>query len=555
MIRPVARLNPEEPSFTTASEEGVWRLLRDGLGDEDVLFANLRLTDESKDHEADLVVVMPGFGALVLEVKGSSVWFDEGWIQTVAGESKWIDPVGQAMGAKYAIRQYVESHPAWGSRGRIAWSHGVVLPYSSFPQESLPDLPRYALHDKDDLATLVSRMRRNAHDLDVNRRVPTEDDADAIVEILGGRLTTSYDVNAEALERQAAAARLTEQQAMILSVTRLLNRVEVRGGAGSGKTVLALQQARELTRGRHERRAQRTALLCYSIGLAEHLTRPVATWPRKDRPAFVGTFEELAKEVGIIEFAGREASLFWEEELPAKMAELAGELPDGKKYDAIVVDEAQDFADSWWAPILGALRDEESGGLYVFSDENQRIFGRFGRPPVALVPLVLDHCLRNTKEIHEAFAPLAPSRMYARGGSGPVVRFVTAPVEDVLEAADDVVVGLLDDEGWDPGQLALITTGSRHSTQVMQQEQDGQQGYWASYFDGEEVFYGHVLGCKGLERSAVVLALNEDGTRDRARERLYVGMSRATDLLVVVGEPEVVRAVGGSEVAKRLAIA
>ena len=204
--------------------------------------------------------------------------------------------------------------------------------------------------------------------------------------------------------------------------------------------------------------------------------------------------------------------------------------------------------------MLGALRDEADGGLYVFSDENQRIFGRFGRPPVPLVPLVLDHCLRNTKEIAEAFAPLAPSRMYARGGNGPEVRFVPASVDDAVDIADEAVIGLLDEEGWGPGQVALITTGSRHSTQVMQQDQDGQQGYWATYFAGEEVFYGHVLGCKGLERSAVVLCLNEDGTRDRARERLYVGMSRATDLLVVVGDPDVVTAVGGHEVAKRLGL-
>lgn len=77
------------------------------------------------------------------------------------------------------------------------------------------------------------------------------------------------------------ADRLTQEQAVILQVTRLLTRVEVRGGAGSGKTVLALQQAKELTRGRSgERPAQRVALLCYSIGLAEHLKREVASWPR-----------------------------------------------------------------------------------------------------------------------------------------------------------------------------------------------------------------------------------------------------------------------------------
>lgn len=551
----VVHLIPEEPSFATASEQKVWAQLRDGLRADDVLIANQRLIDEAKDYEADLVVLMPGFGALVLEVKGSSVWYDEGWIQTVGGETKRIHPVDQARDAKYAIRGYVEHDPEWGSRSRIGWAHGVVTPYSVFPQQDLPDLPRYALHDRDDMAQLLARVRRNAYDMDVTQRVLDAEDAEAIAEILAGRLRTSYDVNAIALERQAGADRLTEQQAMILSVTRLLNRVEVRGGAGSGKTVLALQQAKELTRGRHGRKAQRTALLCYSIGLAAHLKRQVASGPRKDRPAFVGTFEELAGEWGVTDFGTREDSSFWEDELPQQMAELALDLLLGKRFDAMVVDEAQDFADSWWTPLLRGLRDEESGGLYVFSDENQRIFGRFGRPPVPLVPLVLDHCLRNTKEIHEAFAPLAPSRMYSRGGTGPAVQFVPCSVEDAIEVADDEVVRLLDEEGWEPGHLALITTGSRHWTQVMQQENDGQAGYWATYFDGEEVFYGHVLGCKGLERSAVVLCLNEDGTRDRARERLYVGMSRATDLLVVVGDPEVAGAIGGREVAKRLGIA
>jgi ATP-dependent exoDNAse (exonuclease V) alpha subunit len=39
-----------------------------------------------------------------------------------------------------------------------------------------------------------------------------------------------------------------------------------------------------------------------------------------------------------------------------------------------------------------------------------------------------------------------------------------------------------------------------------------------------------------------------------ARERLYVGMSRATDELVVVGEPETVRRVAGEDVARRLGV-
>ena len=134
-----------------------------------------------------------------------------------------------------------------------------------------------------------------------------------------------------------------------------------------------------------------------------------------------------------------------------------------------------------------------------------------------------------------------------------VVDFVASTPGAALDAADDEVVALLE-EGWHPSKIALLTTGHRHPEQQAQTERHGQVGYWRSFWEGEDVFYGHVLGSKGLERACVVLCLNESGDRDRARERLYVGMSRATDVLVVVGDPDVVRRIGGDEVAKRLGL-
>ena len=143
--------------------------------------------------------------------------------------------------------------------------------------------------------------------------------------------------------------------------------------------------------------------------------------------------------------------------------------------------------------------------------------------------------LRNTKQIHEAFGPLAPSRMYSRGGDG---------------AADDVVDGLLDN-GWKPEYIALLTTGHRHPVQLERTSFHTQDEYWETWWHDSDVFYGHVLGCKGLERRAVVLCVNETKVRDRSRERLYVGMSRATDLLVVVADPATIREMGGDAVASR----
>jgi hypothetical protein len=550
----VTRCIPESPTFVTGSEKAVWTRLRDTLGAGCVLLANQRLTNEDKDFEADLVVLIPDVGISVLEVKGGSIWHDEtGWHQMRRGKEVSVQPVDQVREVKYALRQYVASDPRWGRRHHVAWAHGLVTPHSTFASDfAVPELPRWAVHDENDQECLAERVGEGTRRMAQGKQPPSHDDVELIVEILAGRHHTSYDVNAEAAERVAEADRLTQEQATILQVTRLLRRVEVRGGAGSGKTVLALQQAKELSRGRSDRHAERVALICYSIGLAEYLKRVVAHWPRNHRPAFVGTYEEFGRQWGA-PTGDRQDSQFWEETLPSEMARLAAELPDGRRYDSVVVDEAQDFAETWWDAVLGALRDEENGGVYLYSDENQRIFARFGRPPIQLVPLVLDHCLRNTRQVYDAFGPLAPSRMYARGGDGPDVRFVPTTTAEALDAADDEVVALLD-KGWDPSNIALLTTGHRHPEQQAQTERHGQVGYWRSFWDGDDVFYGHVLGSKGLERAAVVLCINEAGDRDRARERLYVGMSRATDVLVVVGDPDVVRRIGGDEVAKRLRI-
>jgi len=289
------------------------------------------------------------------------------------------------------------------------------------------------------------------------------------------------------------------------------------------------------------------AVVCYSYGLAHHLRRSLLTGSSAKRPAFVGTFEDLARDWGIEITGSRDDSDFWEVELPQLMAARAVELTPEDRFDSVIVDEAQDFADDWWTPLVGALRDEAAGGIFAYSDERQRVFARFGHPPLAMVPLVLDHNLRNTRQIAQSFVPLAPTSMVLRGGEGPQVEFVPVTTADAIEAADDQIERLLD-EGWEPRDIALLTMGARHPVQKERQETRGFAGYWDEFWSNDDVFYGHVLGFKGMERRAVVLCVNETGMRDRSRERLYVGMSRATDRLVVVGDPEVVERVGGHDV-------
>ncbi len=543
----------ETPRLANGAERRVCQALIDQLEPGDLVIPGKRVTDHLKDHEIDFFVAIEGAGIVCVEVKGGEVWHDgESWRQKRRGHEHKIDPVRQAREACYALRDFVEKDPRW-TQGRLRWDHVVVLPNTDLPDGfALPDCPRWKVIDRTDLPDIVAKLREVLQAQELDRPLLSRDGIAELNESLSGRGLPQRSVVARALENEDAADVLTEHQSVILDAIRLLHRVEIRGGAGSGKTFLAMEQARRLARD-----GQRVALVCYSHGLASYLERITATWNRRQQPAYVGEFHDLGKTWGAP--AGPDESLrtdetieFWERDLPAQMAELALQLDPGHRFDAIVVDEAQDFADAWWDPLLAALRDDESGGLYVFTDEGQRVFHRHGSPPVPLVPLVLDHNLRNTRQIANAFQPLVDHPMRFLGGEGPAVKYVACSREEAMDAGDDEVDALLE-QGWRPEDVALLTTGSRHPEQ-RERQAAGNAAYWDSFWDAEQVFYGHVLGFKGLERRAVVLVVNEESAFERSRERLYVGLSRARDQLVVCGDPGFLREVGGPDLARRLNI-
>lgn len=551
------RVVPHEPSFVSGAEHEVWARLREQLPAGVVLLHGLRLSNQREDREADLVVAWPGVGVAVVEVKGGRLeWVDGRWWQVGAGgRRRPVRPVDQARTCKYLIRDYLRRHPLW-TRGDLRMAHLVAFPGTTLPPGfSTPDCDRSRVLDRTDLLAAASWVRRGLTDLEAAPAPPSAAEVDLLVECLTGPMLSQRHLVHEHEARPAAVAAheqlcdlLTAQQARILDHLRLVPRVEVRGGAGSGKTWLAVEQARRLTRS-----GRRVALVCYSRGLATFLQRRVAGLRAAERPAYVGTFHGLGVDWLGAPTGTDDDSEFWESRLPVEMAELARARPVPDRFDAVVVDEAQDFAELWWPALVAALRDPATGGLYVFADEGQRVFARQGRPPVELVPVLLDENLRNTRQIARTFDSLAPSRMRSRGGDGPPVQFVPCPTDQAVPTADDEAVRLLEG-GWAPDHVALLTTGRRHPVHV-EQVVSGHEEYWRTYWEGNDLFFGHVLGFKGLERPAVVLALNGWGDRQRAAEKLYVGLSRARDLLVVCGDPDEVVRVGGEAVARRLGIA
>lgn len=534
---------PSSPSFPTSSEQVVFETLRDSLAERDVLICNQHLAAPDRDHEIDLVVVLDGVGVVVVEVKGAGISSDaHGWTMLYDGRPTRIDPVAQARRNQSALIEYLKQHSSM--RSFRNWAYAVVLPFTDVDDGfALPDARREQVAGRGDLPDLAGFLRRLL--IDRPTLVPFgEADRQRILLAMRGVALPQRDLQSAALENAARIEHRTQQQAVILDVATMLRRIHVRGGAGTGKTWLAVEQARRLAAA-----GERVALMCYSRGLAAWLQRRVAQLEPRERPAYVGTFHGLGARWGLPDGTDDDSE-YWEHELPAAMLRQARAQPDTELFDAVVIDEGQDFADTWWAAVLASLRDEETSRLAVFTDEGQQVFSRFGQLPGALVPLVLDRNLRNTRQVAASFETLAPIRMRLPDLEGPTVRLVECTAQQAVGCADDAVDELLDD-GWSPRDVALLCTGTRHPEQRSRQG-EGQDSYWSSFWDDDQVFYGHVLGFKGLERDAVVLAVNNGTGDDRAKEKLYVGLSRARSQLVVCGDPDYIRHVAGDEVLRRL---
>jgi superfamily I DNA/RNA helicase len=105
--------------------------------------------------------------------------------------------------------------------------------------------------------------------------------------------------------------------------------------------------------------------------------------------------------------------------------------------------------------------------------------------------------------------------------------------------AEDTVEKLTDKEGWKPGEIALLTTKNRHPVHAELADKD-RTAYYESLWESEDVFYGTVGGFKGLERPVVILTIDGYHHAEDLKEFLYVGITRARDRLVIVGDESMI---------------
>lgn len=532
---------PAQPIFADPSEKVVWEELMAQLPQDAVVVHGLKILEANQDFEMDFIIFWSDLGVAVLEVKGGDVTpnEDDSFTQRDAKGKRDVFPMGQATKNMYALKRFLTQK---SSVAHFSARPAVVLPYADIPSAySRPTIPRGSIHDEVDLASLGDRIMR---DLSNQGFRPTTLEIRALLGALSMPLATQKSLTDMGIEREAQVVELTEQQFAILDLCIAMPKFSILGSAGCGKTYIAIEQAR-----RRAAAGDRVLFLCYNYGLSEYIRRRFVGFEYLEQ-LIIGTLHSLGNKLGMQGERGT-GDDYWDSALPDQLVEHLKNMPDELKYDTVIIDEAQDFHADWWSVVIGALRDEDKGRIYAFGDIRQGIFRQATDIPLQQAKLHLDKNLRNALPIAQLAALCVEEPLDLIGLDGPPVQWVESTNEEAEAAANEEVMKLIS-QGWKLSDICVLTTGSRHELQRTQGDGAMSRPYWKRYFEEESVYHCTIGGFKGLERRAVIIAMNGWKEPDRKKDILYTGITRARDLLIICGSKEEITQSGGKEFFKKL---
>lgn len=520
------------------------------------------------EGEADFVVIVPGHGVLVIEVKSHHdvCRLEDGRWKLGNDPPSVRSPFRQASEATHSIRGYlgqrhvdVRSIPilsaAWFTHVRAR----ATLPPS-------PEWHDWQVLDSEDLrsgavtAVLRTLAAGTGH---LDDKIPQfarwpvgPDTATAmrIAAVLRPRFEVHVVAGDARRARESQLVTFIDEQYRALDAMADNRAVLFSGPAGSGKTLLAMEAAR-----RETAQGATGRLLCFNRLLGKRLVADMdaASGLR------VSTFhQELLRLAGVRAAPGAGTD-FWEVELPDRAAESLLDGGDEATSDFLIVDEVQDIARDAYLDVLDLMvaGGLAAGRLLLFGDfERQAIFqATDGRDVLRRrIPHLVSHRLtencRNLPRIGfvvNTFSKLDPGYVrFRRQDDGVDPTFVTYETGSDQSARLAAAVHTLRDDGYDLNEIAVLSPLRAGSTAETTTDPWLRQVLQPA--DGSTPRPGRLQYCtiqafKGLEAPAVVVTDLDRAHVPKFEAVLYVALTRATDRLFAVIETDTLRAAfGGS---------
>ncbi len=504
--------------FKSNAERKVFEMLEaTDLGPNAFALHSLNLTKHEYKRwaELDFVVVWED-GIYALEIKGGRVSCSDGiWLFTNRFDEtarKSEGPFEQAKTGHEALRELLEKHSDRPALGSFCWGWGVVFPDIEFDVSTVSwsqtlVADKRTLGGKDNIgAYLVNlakwwRSRGRGHTSRAsaqqiaNIRQALRPDFDKIIS-----LGTSID---QAFEK---VVRLTDEQLGILDAIEENDRILCTGGAGTGKSFIALEAAR-----RAAVAGAQTLLVCRS-------------------PIFAGFLKGRIQNSDVT---------------VADATTLAEMIQDDNQYDMVIVDEAQDFLSG---PMISTLEKVMKGGLErgrwrMFLDPNnqsglhdapdQQVLERLGQ---AATKYRLRRNCRNTEQIVLETQLLTGADIGEAEieGPGPPIELVDVTDREDAGSALERRIETWLDEGLRPGHITILSPNAlEESTTSLLSERIRSMlimvdAEIAKSWPCRSMTFANIRDFKGLENKCIAIVdLDSFGSTPRDIAQLYVAMTRA----------------------------
>jgi ATP:corrinoid adenosyltransferase len=537
-----ARPDPDAPN----SERKVFSALEQLPGSWTVLHSRTFVlpattTKPTTTCEIDFLILDPARGLLALEVKGGGVqregdlWYS---IDAQGAAFEIQDPAKQITRNVYALREWLRQQPPFDTTYlSIGW--GVVFPSITVETDFGSELPRASILDRQDLEDTSAAIKRlfEATRSQASRALDPAHEK-TLIDLLAPSCRLVPGLSDRMAEAEAALVRLTEEQHRIFEFLGDAPRVAVKGGAGSGKTLVAMERAR-----REAAAGRRALFLCFNTLLAQFLQFQAKG--RFDVHTFHDLARKLSREAGLpfrVPDDADEKRRFWAEEAPSLLAQAADRMPE-RRWDSIVVDEAQDFREYWWLAIEKLLADPApstnatAGALWLFYDPNQDIFGADALKTLGMQTAHLAKNCRNTARIAaRAFAEIGETpHVDSDMPQGTEVETIQCNDESGMnEAIRKTLHRLVSEGNLDPSRIILLTPWSSDRTLLKGATFGNLKVVDWPASNANEVGYCNLQRFKGLEADAVILCEVDRTSQAATPKHLYVAESRAKHVLVVV---------------------
>ena len=513
--------------------------------------------------EIDFVVIIPHEGILCLEIKGGRVSCENGMWRTMDRYGNLAvlrkSPFMQARDSMFALRSSIIDHFGQGSpASHCPIAFAVLFPDVACPPAT-PEFERSDVIDAHDLRRPISAsingiVRNRLRDFQPRsgERYPTPSQLRAIVAYLRPDFDLVVAKSVSLARTEAKLMSLTEEQYDRLDELEENPRCLFEGAAGTGKTLLALEYAR-----RANNAGAKVLLVCFNRLLGDWLKLQT-----EGTQMTTGTWHEILKEIIASstvrkEFSEHERAALNNQDLATLFEELYpfyGEIALeelNNPFDVLVMDEGQDLFDQATFDLMNrtikgglaggtwgifgdftrqALYDNASGSIAALSEYS----GHFVRAKLTL------NC-RNTRRIAEETAIIGgfstpPYKLGHEAGMPVEHRYWRSPYSLVKTLTE--TIHRLASDGVPIDDVMILSPRRLENSAVASVEQICDMPLFdcSRTLDTPQrcIRFSTIHSFKGLESQVVILVDIEKVDDDRSQSLLYVGMSRARSLLILM---------------------